>query len=599
MKDASCNNNIVDLTLSDEEDVGKKDISFINCKLLLNQKQHPNNNLLKTLSIANGKLDLETSPTLPPDVSVSLQTDSIDQKQICPKEIRIKLPKITSSVPEIPMEITNESQKDSCVVDSKPNARYGLRTRAPAIVNVVPEKKPKIHSKRNGNDTEKPPALEQSWEWSTSATARQFDIKHNFFPEPGPSHVNYYEHMDLSVYYNPQKQIEDTGQPPSDAVNGTAKRKNGVKIGPKLKLKPPTINNCAPSIINTLLRPPTFDYVLDAMPNYGIPYCFDASINNNKTDKNIVDDFRSDIVPGKGWLAKRNHYQTAIDKQKKSPVTTTVDKTILETLLRPPTFDEVYETMPAYDLPYCESTEPFYSDSKDATARKEISHSNVLHIPTQTLDSLEHFRSDIVEIRGFVETQNDFFKKICGTEKLISHADIRCKLASNTVLCTILPSKVSPTYAEAKLWMESTTIDSIEIDLLADSPIKIRRISHTIAIDDDGDEAGVILKMSQLTPNDITDEHVIEASPTSKINGKPNHRDVTRVRKQVTARKPSPILFENSPDSRNGNSTNDVICVDDDDEVVVCPDMDTSQLFAGRPKAKDAVGDGNVLVSKC
>lgn len=618
-------NNIVDLTISDDEDTIKDDVSFMNCKLRPNH--HSNVNAKETLrtvpsiDLPFGLLDLPKlnennnliSPKTMPNANLSkppveihpVATMPNTQKQLCPKELRIKLPKILS----------NESpKKESADVVAKPTVRYALRSRVAPQVNVE-EKTPKNNSKRIGADQAKLKTFEHSWEWSSSATARQFDILHNFYPEPGPSHINYYEHMDLSVYYNRNNQtnIEPAS---TTAVKEVPKRINGaVKIGPRLKLKSCPKKTCVSIVINTLLRPPTFDYVLDAMPNYGIPYCSDSSMSISDTALgSSIEDFKSDVVPSRGWLAKRKGYETAIEKQTKKTAISN-EGIILESLLRPPNFDEVLNGMCDFDIPFHTAIEPFYGNSNDATARKEIAHSTILHIPTQALNDVPDFLGDVVDGRGFIAIRNDLFKKMFGTEKILSHTDIRCKMASSMTCCKISPSKTAPTFADADQWTQIKSHNPIEIDLLADSPIKVTRIAPTITIGDEDEDGAVeidiVLKMSQLTPNVVTDDNVIEASPTSKVeslhtNGRARHRDVIRVRNLLSPhqKSPSPILFESVvlPDRHNGLKTissDEVICVDDDDDVVVCPDADTSQLFMAKRFAKETVNDGNVLVSKC
>lgn len=599
---------IMDLTISDEEDT-----SFIDCKLRPNQqlklngKESLRTEYTTNLQIPkiNGNLKTISNPST--NVNIPLPTIPNSQRMLCPKELRIKLPKIAI----IDVKSIEPLQPDSVdVVAAKPTARYGLRNRVPPQVNVVEKKAQKANTtipKRNGIDKDKPLPLEQSWEWSSSARAREFDILHNFFPEPGPSHINYYEHMDLSVYYNKSSQAIVDPVPsdlPAPTVKDVSKPTNGaVKIGPKLKTAPK--RTCNPIVINTLLRPPTFDYVLDAMPNYGIPYCFDSSMNINK---DIDEDFKSDVVPGKGWLAKRNAYETSIDKQSKKPTITIDETTILQSLLRPPNFDEVLDTMHEFDIPWCSSQEPFYGNSSDATARKEISISTVLHIPTQTLDDIEDFVSESVECNGFVATRNDLFTKLMGSVKLLSHSDIRCKLASTTDICKITPSQVSPTFTDAERWLHEKSPDPIEIDLLADSPIKVARISPTITIggeDDAAVEFDVVLKMSQLSQTAVTENNVIEASPTSKLKTSlSNGRLRNRVRRRPISGQKSTSMVHAAPvDSRNDYvdiSSDEVICVDDDDDVVVCEDRDRSQLFSNsRAPAKKTTANGNVLVSKC
>lgn len=614
--------NFVDLTLSDDDEVQKDDASFMDCKLRPNRPSNVNGkDLLKTVSTTDLQFTINENHngvSLQPlpngnssnTIDKVLPTPSLptNQRQLCPKEIRIKLPKIIAEV-NLPIEL---QVPESVEVVAKPTGRYGLRNRVPTQASV-PEKKQKpiAVSKRNGRDLEKPETIEPSWEWSSSATARKFDILHNFFPEPGPSHVNYYEHMDMSVYYNPKSQPK-VDPAPAELSSTTDKvvTKRNPNIGPKSRLKSCPKKANGPTVINTLMRPPTFDFVLDAMPNYGIPYCFDTSMNTNNPVQDIVEDFKSDVVPGKGWLAKRKGYETIIDKQTTKPAIV-LGETILESLLRPPNFDEVLDAMCDFDIPFCIATEPFYGDSNDATVRKEISNSNILHIPTQILNDVGDFVSDVVENNGFVTTRNDLFKKIMGTEKLLSHSEIRCKLASTIVECILSPSVLSPSYADAERWIQSKSSDTYEVDLLADSPIKVPRISPTITVGDEDDDVvgmDVPLKMSQLTQNVEADENVIEASPTSKTmsslpNGRARHRDVIRLQKPTSSKKIANALMEcsESPEDRNGfnNSSDEVICVDDDDDVAVVPISDSSQLFLDRRRVNNAASDGNVLVSKC
>lgn len=59
--------------------------------------------------------------------------------------------------------------------------------------------------------------------WSDCKLAQQYDEERNFFPEPGPSTINYYENDDLKGYHIPISNENSTKQSNSASKNGHSK----------------------------------------------------------------------------------------------------------------------------------------------------------------------------------------------------------------------------------------------------------------------------------------------------------------------------------------------------------------------------------------
>lgn len=613
------NNDIVDLTLSDDEgnDISSQsaiDQTILSCRLRRNRTPKPGTPTpLKTVPATlvppfkNGiDPDLASENIQITDVNHQLITSAqlkTSLSEVILKVPRVKLTKINAVDPECERDTNSQTQELS---DSRPTGRYEFRSRVPRKVDLPIENKTKP-AKR---ERKKPLTLEQSREWSTCEVARQFDMLHNFFPEPGPSHVNYYEKMELSGYYGPIDVSAKSGSAIRSDETTQCKTKVAAKIGPKSKTtaKPASKKQSETVVIAALLRSPTFDEVLDTMPAYDIAY-------GNQTDQEnieLLDEFKGDLVTlNRGWLS-----QTAICNS---------NGVFLNAILAAPSFDEVLAGMVDYDLPFCTPSEPFYGNSNDATARKEISHSTVLHIPTQTLKDTEAFTSDLVSDHGFVAIQNELYKAFTGSEKLVAQAEIRRTLATTdpSVLSTIT---AAPSYGAADRWLWSigtvsgSDEEPVIIDVDSDSPIQVHRETPMMAIGEDaGVEIDMVVSLSPLTPTRDKSPPLknIEKSPPSPPSPprigplrrtRATYRNVKNVQpREQLPNSPWPSIFNHngSPDDRtNGGSSpiviaDDVICLDDDDEEVVREEMEASQLFTKKPFAKDLARDANVLVSKC
>lgn len=81
--------------------------------------------------------------------------------------------------------------------------RYPKRNRAPAVHFAVEQRK--TMKAKNKSKPAEPDYLDSCREWSKCEVAFRYDMAKKFFPEPGPSTVNYYEGVDIPGYYEPVK----------------------------------------------------------------------------------------------------------------------------------------------------------------------------------------------------------------------------------------------------------------------------------------------------------------------------------------------------------------------------------------------------------
>lgn len=252
------------------------------------------------------------------------------------------------------------------------------RTTKTAVPVAAAPAKPRARRVPNKKSS---PTLNDLYDRIDCHVSRKYDENHNFFPEPGPSTINYYENVDLPGYYAPMDadqlaKARATVKPPATAAN-----KARTKVRPR-RVAVDENYNSEPVVIVPLLRANTFDEVLSAMEEYAIPYSHTQSDEDVSVD--ALEAFSSDVLStGEGLNArKRKHVEPkplknartgrpstptktaaavddAVAQQQPSPPP---DLRILQPLLRAPTHIEVFDTMLDYDIPHETAPEPDSGD---------------------------------------------------------------------------------------------------------------------------------------------------------------------------------------------------------------------------------------------
>lgn len=101
-------------------------------------------------------------------------------------------------------------RNDTSSNSPSPPRRYPKRNRVQAVHFATEQHKNlnnKNVAKNRRNRHDSTDFLDTCYNWSKCAVAQRYDTAKNFFPEPGPSTVNYYMDEDLGEYYQPLKVI--------------------------------------------------------------------------------------------------------------------------------------------------------------------------------------------------------------------------------------------------------------------------------------------------------------------------------------------------------------------------------------------------------
>lgn len=527
-------------------------------------------------------------------------------------------------------------------ITEAPAPRRILRSRKPKTPPVVKapaaavERKPRAKRNKNARSNA-PPTLDERFALINCDVARRYDERNNFFPEPGPSRsiITLDQDGDAQPMHGPQASDVNVDHLYDDATTAAALR-NDAAIAAALDGSPPkrankggkqastrkpsatgrrgrrkatlTTSNAAIAaadldtdnegdvIILPLLRAPTFDEVLNVMPDFGIAY---AETAGNAADDAELEEFSSDVLDcGEGFasvksglarrmdgggsacsstavpISKRRKHVDAADtivveepdetaatdvdymppkrrrtvshtSSNNAGSTRTSNVHILVPLLRPPNFVEVLHAMPAYGIPYCVATEPFYSDAADAHAAKEVGQT-MLCIPTRTLHDLPAFESDVLDdAAGMVRTMDALVQQMFAdngdddNDVQISARQARSLLADEQQPAVMFAAYAAPSRADAEQWIGGDPVQN-------------------------GGDADPL----KLTPP--SSPEVIEATPPDEPCPKPYGMLRTRLSRNSIATPAKSPLFRNAVDRMNRPTAicsphkSDVICLDED-----------------------------------
>lgn len=621
---------IIDLTLSDDEDMVRSaeqrqqsDVSFVACRLT--KKVSIPQEKAAVLIVEQAK-DSHAAQPLPRTLSKQqkTRTESISptlNNQTPPKRLRtsVELPpsfeKIIQTSPtvklkkyanlEIDCPTTPPPESSPPAEPSTPQVkRYPTRTRTNKFKQIVETRVIAPTAAKEKKEKKKSLCLDSL---SDCEIARQFDKRHKFFPEEGPSTANYYDNIDIPGYYCPVE----------DVTVKTRPKTSKSSVAPDTPESDPAEDPLA-------FDPLSVESFYGNTSDLDSPYTrkntvYSSPLNINKFNENIGKDHNTSISTP--VMRKIRHQFRGTS----SPVPSIDDSIIITALLRPPTFDEALSNMFEYNIPMDRPTEPFYGNDDDVTARKEVGNT-ILDI--QSLNNVPDFESGLTA-SGLNMWRQKIFENVTGGKKNkmaqtfdIQH--IRDFLSSEEPY-VIRPVASAPTAIECARWVKSTGRHQLPIpsrtDLcLIDSPIRVRREKVKVTlnggesngIDDDCD---ISFSLSPLTTpatnkkSQIPDTILSSQPPASSTDAAKWRRkmraklslsrrfDSTRNDSTQNTNNPStsPNIFAESlnsnsvgspkstkrPTVNNGHhseSDDTVICLDDKDDCIPLP---CSQLFNG------------------
>ncbi|XP_037034601.1 DNA polymerase zeta catalytic subunit isoform X2 [Bradysia coprophila] len=396
--------------------------------------------------------------------------------------------------------------------------------------------------------------LEDMYDWSDCKVAWEHDKKYNFFPEPGPSHINYYENVSLPGYYAP-KTIDD-------AMDGDNQSQYDIHIQSMYEA---SLLHQSP-ISQTANSPDLLFNISDADDDL-------ASVSPFQISTPLLHSIKSNFRNKDTYIV--------------TPVTIT------------PTAECVRTDLINYDLPQVVSKTPFYSNCDDVAHIKEVGN-HIFQLPN--LDDCESFDSSLIET-GLNAWRRNIYMNIMSMddkEKLQNKSldEIREFFAVQKRI-VIIPSKTPPSVQQVKLWLRNNQDCKKDVTetMDVDSPIKIKRAKAKIILengdgdheadDEDNSECDITLSCSpDVVPTKSQDLQLVNKHLTK---AKKSLNSTFDKLKNLDAVRESPSLF-----SESESPTNEVC--DSDDEI---PSSQVITIKHVRPKNGNHVNGHAESSSNC
>lgn len=415
-----------------------------------------------------------------PTKSAEDKVPVIDVQSVC-RPVSVKLVRCddAESLPEEPVT---------------PPRRYPKRNRAPPPMYKYEQNATRVVRPRKT----KPSESDYFDSWSNCIVAYRYDMEKNFFPEPGPSTVNYYVGVDLPGYYTPvkpHKRVYSRSRKTTDASSSeseisrtpTPKRKKKRGRKPKTAIKRLMVSpERQPSAVESTPQNAKMT------PGGGVDDCEDimmksfyvdspSFLHNTLVDSPLPEPSASPMTPSLAQTAHDtedplllpaiSNLMTCISRAPPvSPALVEVAPsaindesalTRIHTTESAPSRIEVTNALAANEFPQVVNKRPFYSNPKDVSQsnRTEVGHT-VLLLGGDAINDCEPFAStlNIVGLNSWRKlTMSNMIVPINGKKQSnqphsIEHS--RELLASDR-LVTIMPNEAPPSLSDTNKWIRS------------------------------------------------------------------------------------------------------------------------------------------------
>lgn len=500
-------------------------------------------------------------------------------------------------------EIKSEKELTEANGNDETKRRYPKRDRKPRVafeignpVNADSEKKskPKLKRSKNddddeGDDLEKMDFWYSWYEWSDCEISKKYDRERNFFPQPGPSTLNYYEDEDLTGYYRPV--VKET---PSDPRMRKRKNATGLDSNRKTKFNKSAIKEFDTNDPLSPLSSDNSDWEngievqsfyeqsfaqqnsatkFSRSPNVIVSPIPKSSPHQN-IDENSDPNNTSISMPMMAKILKNVLNTSTVEKPRKLPKH--INSVTIKPVEKPSNHNETVRTMNAHNIHETVHPIPFYSDPNDVIAdstRKEIGNT-ILQLKGESVNDCEEFRSQmnltgIHRWQHLVATSSTSRKLRRINNKGKTFDDdinaVRKILTKDNKIIKIKPTLRVPKSKDSKKWLahrlslakEKSNSSAIDLDtknhhqMEVDSPVKVRREKATTALQDSDDDCKIIDDYLGLN-GCISDIH-----NNDHVNRLLHNKNITLSVVSKSGKKEA-ILSRPSDDD-----SDDVICLDD------------------------------------
>lgn len=505
--------------------------------------------------------------------------------------------------------------------------RYPLRERKPradlqSFLNGKPtEKKRKKSPKQNDDDLDKLDALYSWYKWSNCKIAEQYDKERNFFPQPGPSNLNYYEDDDIVGYYRP---VSD-GKPKKNGgvtrSNGSSNKKATVekKTPPKARGRKRNETQAmspipkewqtnsdnsdweddihvqsiyeqsfAENLSMNVKNSPNNHAISPTPPNY-----FDW--NESKTPKNtasFLDTTISTPVLSKIMESFKTAASNEANEQSmKNQRIRVIGQCKITPLENTPRLSDIFEALDAYKMPKMTHPVPHYSDPNDIltdNSKKEVGHT-ILQLHGNAIDDCEEFQSEL-NVNGLAKLQRDLTvpnqiprTRNNNSKTIESAGKVIRKFFAREQTTKIAPSEVPPTHSQANAWLKKSTTKKRSSTSIGDkdveNPAKAQRQNSVF------DEKNHNNNYQQKNSNDVKQNGSQKRDIVSELLSK-TELTVTRItRSNSTKRNTNPQSTDANHVNNNNNNNfkfknekeDDHGAEDDDDVICLSDNLPTKQ----------------------
>lgn len=378
------------------------------------------------------------------------------------------------------MELDNDVIETTPEPDSEP--RYPKRIRKPrtdlhtAYINSV-AKQPKQKRQKNDDDDSfyKMDAWYSWYKWSDCKVAKRYDRERNFYPQPGPSTLNYYEHETLTGYYRSVGKSKfakkSTARQNSDRLT---KRANHTPTEVRAKV-PKTRNNSF--LRNSPLSPTHSDdsdwendiriqsfYEQNAKtrnsPDYDISPISNTSGCNEPVDKNVT--LSTPVMSRLLEDLKKSPNDEKFERPKRNAT----EQYRIRPIEDAPSHCDIKHLLDSYQLPKVEHSVPHYSDPNDVivnNSKKDVGNT-VLQLSGRALNDCDEFISNFSAV-GMSKWQKAIAKQASRGSQTTRDARV---FENTNVVRTLLagrrektirikPVGMSPDHSQVNQWLKWRT----------------------------------------------------------------------------------------------------------------------------------------------
>lgn len=378
--------------------------------------------------------------------------------------------------------------------------RYPKRNRAPAVHFAVEQRK-SMQTRNKTKPVESDFLDTYPTEWSRCEVSFRYDMEKKFFPEPGPSTVNYYDGVDLPGYYEPLKpktkkrtkaqEDEDdeffavSSDENSDSDGKRRKKQRKRKTSPRQ-----TKSRRTKAAVTKAQNDETIveeDEGIIMKSFYGdLPgvMSFDSPCASG-TVLPIVDSPDIDVTK----IVKNIHIPSQLCQSSGESLQKSQNSYKIVSLNDPPSRSDTNKLVERNEIPKVQNRQPFYSDPSDTTIAEkiEVGHT-VLKLTGNSLNDCEEFKSqlNIVGLYAWrkLNASNAIFP--ANGKKSIYHNNDRIRLhLSSDRKKQIEPLVQAPSRRESKHWFDRFKRSANAGNGTGGGN---NLITETIVIDDDSDD---------------------------------------------------------------------------------------------------------------